>query len=232
MNLKPFLFVILLSILTTYSNAQSVENSGWLFLSHTQKLSEKFDVLADAQLRTADQYTYWKNVLLRTALSYNLSKKHSIAVGYAYLGEGEKTDNGKEISVEHRSYAQYQFNFKARKKEISFRGRFEQRFIKEDEKVMFSQRARIFASFQAPIFSNTDFSKGLYVKIQNELFLNVQHKDRVNNSILDQNRPYAAVGFRVNEKMDFELGYMRLLKRELDEDINSNVMHVMITTSF
>ncbi|MFS2021949.1 DUF2490 domain-containing protein, partial [Massilia sp. CT11-108] len=54
-------------------NAQSVENSGWLFLSHTQKLSEKFDVLADAQLRTADQYTYWKNVLLRTALSYNLS---------------------------------------------------------------------------------------------------------------------------------------------------------------
>jgi hypothetical protein len=232
MKLKIFLFFIPFSILTTYSNAQSVENTGWLFLSHTQKLTEKFDVLADAQLRTSDQYTYWKNVLLRTALSYNLSKKHSIAVGYAYLGEGEKTDDGKETSVEHRSYAQYQFNFKARKKEISFRGRFEQRFIKEDEKVMFSQRARIFASLQAPIFSNKDFSNGLYVKIQNELFLNVQYKDRVNNSILDQNRPYSAVGFRVNEKMDFELGYMRLLKRELDEDMNLNVMQVMITTSF
>jgi hypothetical protein len=231
MGLKHLLIIAFFLLFVSSSKAQSTETGGWLFLSHTQKLSSKFDLLADVQLRTADQFKYWKNLLSRTALNYNLSKKHSVALGYAYLGEWEKSDDGKIYSREHRSYQQYQFSFQHKRKEISFRGRFEQRFVKEDE-VMFSQRARIFASVQAPIAANADFTRGLYFKVQDELFLNVQHKDRVNGSIFDQNRPYAALGFRASEKLDFEVGYMRLLKRESDGDINSHIMQVMLSTSF
>lgn len=228
---KHLLLVSVFLILISNSIAQTKETGGWLFLSHTQKISTKFDLLADVQLRTADQYTYWKNLLSRTAINYNLSEKHSAALGYAYLGEWEKSDEGKEYTREHRIYQQYQYAFKHKKKEFTLRGRFEQRFIKE-ETVKFSQRARVFASIQAPLIANEDFSRGLYIKFQDELFLNVQHKNRVNGSLLDQNRPYGALGFRASDKLDFELGYLRLLQRETDEDITRQIIQVMISTSF
>jgi hypothetical protein len=231
MYFKHLLLIGLFSLLALTSKAQTNETGGWLFLSHTQKITDKFDILTDLQLRTADQYTFWKNVLSRTALNYNLSKKHSIAVGYAYLGEWEKSDEGKEYTREHRIYQQYQYAFKHKKKEFTLRGRFEQRFIKE-EKVLLSQRARVFASIQAPLIANDDFSSGLYVKFQDELFINVQHKDNVNGSLFDQNRPYGALGFRASKKLDFEVGYMRLFQLETDEDINRDIMQVMISTSF
>jgi hypothetical protein len=231
MYFKHLLLIGLFSLLVLTSKAQTNETGGWLFLSHTQKITDKFDILTDLQLRTADQYTYWKNVLSRTALNYNLSKKHSIAVGYAYLGELEKSDEGKEYTREHRIYQQYQYAFKHKKKEFTLRGRFEQRFIKEQE-VLFSQRARVFASIQAPLIANDDFSSGLYVKFQDELFINVQHKDNVNGRLFDQNRPYGALGFRASKKLDFEVGYMRLFQRKQDEDINKDIMQVMISTSF
>ena len=231
MYFKHLLLISVFSLVIINSKAQSSETGGWLFLSHTQKVTDKFDILTDLQLRTADQYTYWKNVLSRTALNYNLSKKHSVALGYAYLGEWEKSDEGKEYTREHRIYQQYQYAFKHKKKEFSLRGRYEQRFIKE-ESVLFSQRARVFASIQAPLIANDDFSKGLYVKFQDELFLNVHHKDNVNGSVFDQNRPYGALGFRASKKLDFEVGYMRLFQREADGDINKDVMQVMLSTSF
>ncbi|RZL16916.1 MAG: DUF2490 domain-containing protein [Pedobacter sp.] len=227
---KHLLIISAFSLLVMTTQAQTKEIGGWLFLSHTQKISSKFDLLADLQLRTADQYTYWKNLLSRTALSYNLSDKHSVALGYAYLGEWEKSEIGKEYTREHRIYQQYQYSFKHRNKEFTLRGRFEQRFIKEED-IKFSQRARVFASIQAPLIANDDFSSGLYIKFQDEIFLNVQNRDQVNGSVLDQNRPYGAIGFRASKKLDFELGYMRLFKRETDEDINRHIMQVMISTS-
>jgi hypothetical protein len=231
MSLKYLISIGILCMLFTTSSAQTSENSGWLFLSHTQKLSNKFDLLADFQLRSANKYDYWKNVLSRTALNYNFSERHSIAIGYVYLGEWEKAEDHKEYSREHRVYGQYQVSFHQRKKEFNVRGRFEQRFVKEDE-IKISQRARIFASLQAPLVTNTDFTQGLYFKLQNELFLNVQNKDDVNGSLFDQNRPYVALGFRASKKLDFETGYMRLVQRKDEGVLTTNTIQVMITTNF
>jgi len=231
MKLKHFALSLFLLMTVGRTKGQTIENGGWLFISHTQKISDKFDILADVQLRTADQYRYWQNLLARTALNYNLSKKHSMALGYAYLGGREKTDEGLEYSNENRIYQQYQFAFEHGRKEFSIRGRFEQRFVKEKE-LNFSQRARVFASIQAPIAANKDFSQGLYFKLQDELFLNVQHKEKVNGSIFDQNRPYAALGFRASKKLDFETGYLRWFQRESDGDFTRHIMQFVITTNF
>jgi hypothetical protein len=231
MKLKHLALSLLLIMSIGRTNGQTIENGGWLFLSHTQKISDKFDILADLQLRTADQYRYWQNLLARSALSYNITKKHSVALGYAYLGGREKADEGLEYSKESRIYQQYQFSFQHKRKEFSFRGRFEQRFVREKE-LNFSQRARVFASIQAPIAANEDFSQGLYIKVQDELFLNVQHKGRINGSLFDQNRPYAALGFRASKKLDFETGYLRWSQRESDGDFKRHIMQVVITINF
>lgn len=209
--------------------AQSEDNGAWFFLSHTQKVSDRFDILADVQLRSSDHLAVFSTLLLRTALNYKINKKESVALGYAYKGDYEIQDGEKTYLPEQRIYEQYLHNFKLQRMEIMVRGRLEQRFVKEEE-YKFSQRARILLSAQIPLIADKDFSKGVYANLQNELFLNVQNRENVNGSILDQNRPYISGGYRFNKSLDIEFGYTRWLQREDNGDKTTNVMQLMITT--
>jgi hypothetical protein len=210
--------------------AQRDGNNAWLFISHTQKVSEKFDVLADVQLRSADHFTAFSSILLRTALNYNISKDQSVALGYAHKGDWETENGEKTYFPEHRVYEQYLHNFDIQRMELTVRGRLEQRFVCE-ERYQFSQRARLMLSAQIPLVSDKDFSKGIYASLQNEIFLNIHHKDRVNGSVFDQNRPYVAAGYRFNKHLDMEFGYTRWLQRETEGDQTTHVMQLMITSN-
>jgi len=226
---------ILLTMLTflifqKVSFCQLTETQGWFFLSHTQKLSKKWDGLADIQLRSADKIIRFQTVLVRGALSYNISDEHAVAIGYAYKGDWEEGENKLNYQIEHRIYQQYLYNHNIKRTELNVRFRLEQRFVKELEAFNFSQRLRGFLSFQIPLSGNKDFSKGLYTGIQNELFVNVQHKENVNNSFFDQNRAYISAGYRWSKKIDTEIGYMYWRQKEKDETTTSNVVQLMITT--
>lgn len=224
--------VVLLNLaLLLISNSLSAqENAAWLFLSHTQKISKKFDILADVQLRSTDHITYFSALLLRTALSYNLNKHQAIALGYAHKGDWEIEEGNKSYIPEHRIYQQYLHNFKVERIEMTIRSRLEQRFVRA-ESYQFSQRARLLLSAQIPLLANNDFTRGIYANLQNEVFVNVQHKGNVNGKFLDQNRPYASAGYRFNKHMDIEFGYTRWLQREEAGDQTTDVMQLMITTS-
>ncbi|CAM3685130.1 DUF2490 domain-containing protein [Mucilaginibacter galii] len=222
-------FILCFASVTAY--AQTNETQGWFFITHQQKLSSKFDLLMDAQLRTANKFDYLNTLLLRGALSYNFNKKHSAALGYAYKGDWEHETEGTAYTLERRLYQQYLYNFKIHRTELSARARLEQRWIKE-ENTRFSQRARAFVSAQIPLMADTGFTRGLYTGIQNELFLNVQHKDRVNHSLFDQNRSFVSLGYRWSKKIDTELGYMYWFQKELDGGFRRNILQVMITTKF
>jgi hypothetical protein len=210
--------------------AQDGGNGAWLFLSHTQMISTKFDILADIQLRSTEHFTYFSSILLRTALNYRLNKKQSVALGYAHKGDWEIGDAHKIYMPEHRIYEQYLYNFKLERMELMLRGRLEQRMLKSPG-YKFSQRARLLLSAQIPLVTNKDFSKGIYANLQDEVFLNIQNKDKVNGSFFDQNRPYISGGYRINKKIDMELGYTRWLQREDTGDITTHVMQLMITTN-
>lgn len=222
----------LLMLLTIAGVAQSIENKGWVFLSNTHKLSEKFDLLTDVQARSADRFDYFNTLLLRGAFNYNFNKKHSVALGYAYKGDWEHTNGQRTYSPENRIYEQYLYSFKAGKVELTARARFEQRFVKEDGKVNFSQRARAFFSAQIPLVADTGFTKGLYTGIQNEIFLNAERKEKVNNSAFDQNRSFISLGYRFSKKIDAEFGYMYWYQKEMDGSTKSNVWQLMFTTKF
>jgi len=211
--------------------AQKHETQGWIFITHQQTLSSKFNLLADVQLRTADKYAYLNTLLLRTGLSYNINKKHSIALGYAYKGDWEHEETGTAYTLENRIFQQYLYSFKIRNTEISARARLEQRWINE-ESTHFSQRARAFISAQIPLIADTGFTKGLYTGIQNELFLNVQHKQRVNQSVFDQNRSFVSLGYRWSKKVDTEFGYMYWFQKEMDDSYRRHILQLTVTTSF
>ena len=223
-------FSLVLSICSLV-NAQKRETQGWLFISHTQKINEHFDVLFDAQIRTADQFNYANTLLLRTGLNYNFNKKHAIALGYAYKGDREKVAADYEFTQENRIYQQYLYQFKISKTEMQLRGRLEQRWVK-DEGVDFSQRARLFISAQIPLFTDTAFTRGVYTGIQNEVYLNVMNRQNVNNSIFDQNRTFFSLGYRWSKAVDSEIGYIYWYQKEMDDTFRRNVIQLQITTSF
>ena len=228
---RIILSVILLCFAALPIMAQKHESNGWLFLTHTQKLTEKINLLADIQGRSADNYKYWNGLLLRGAFSYAVSKNGDAGAGYAYFGQWEGEAQTKTYSREHRVFEQYQHQLKFARKTLNLRGRLEQRFMK-DERIKFSQRLRAFASMQTPLIANKDFSQGMYLKLQDEIFFNIQHKENVNGSIFDQHRPYAALGYRASKKLDTELGYIRLQQKEEEETVIRNTIQLMITTSF
>jgi hypothetical protein len=210
--------------------SQTKENQGWFFLSHKQKLSKRWDGLADVQFRSSDKLIHFQTVLLRGALSYNVSKGSAVAAGYAYKGDWDREDGKSDYQIEHRLYEQYLYNSDIARTELTVRFRLEQRFVKEMEKFNFSQRFRGLLSFQIPIAANADFSEGVYTGVQNELFVNIQHKEKVNNYFFDQNRSYISVGYRWSKKIDTEIGYMYWYQKEKNGTANTNVFQVMITT--
>ncbi len=230
-KLKTLLVVLL--CLVNYNNyAQVTETQGWFFVTHSQSLNKKFDLLADAQLRSANQFYYLNTMLLRTALSYNFNKKHSAALGYAYKRDWEHEQGTTAIITENRIYQQYIYSFKLHRTELTLRARHEQRWVKEDGSVNFSQRTRAFISAQIPLLADTGFTYGLYTGLQNEIFLNTQHKERVNNRLFDQNRSFVSLGYRWNKKIDTEMGYLFWYQIEPDNNYRRNVIQFMITTSF
>lgn len=227
LQLAPAITAVLVICCLTVSGQQ---NGAWFFLSHTQKLNKKFDILADVQLRSTDHLAYLSTVLLRTAFNYKLNKRQAVALGFAHKGDWEVEESGKRYLPEQRIYQQYIQNFKLERIEMMIRGRLEQRFVKKDS-YQFSQRARLLLSAQIPLIADKDFTHGIYANLQDEVFLNVQNRENVNGSVLDQNRPYISAGYRLSKKMDIEFGYTRWLQREETGDRTAHVMQLMITTN-
>jgi hypothetical protein len=228
--LKRFL-VLLLCCHCCLSYAQLTESQGWLFISHKQTVNKQFDLLGDIQLRSGNSFQHVNTLLLRSALSYNFNKKHSVALGYAYKGDWERDDEETVYSLENRIFQQYIHSFKQGKSEIMLRARHEQRWVKE-ETTKFSQRTRAFISIQIPLAADSGFNEGLYTGLQNEVFLNTQKKQHANNSFFDQNRSYISIGYRWSKKIDTEVGYMYWFQKETEVDYRRNVIQVMITTNF
>lgn len=233
MAIKNLILTIAFSLfLITALKAQRRESTGWLFLSTTKKISEKYDFLSDVQVRSADEFEYVNTLLLRGALSYNFSSKHSAALGYAYKADWMYDKDIFSYSPEHRMYEQYLFNSELGKVEINARFRLEQRFVRKKEVVNFSQRARAFLSAQIPLMAHPGFSKGIYAKIQNEVFLNVHNREKVNNSIFDQNRSSIGIGFRFSKSLDMDFGYLYWYQKEVEMDTRTNVFQLMLTSKF
>ncbi|WP_197082427.1 DUF2490 domain-containing protein [Pedobacter sp. BMA] len=230
---RKLLFFAISMCCSFCSFGQAPESQGWLFITHQQKIGKSFKILADVQLRTANRYQYLNTMLLRTGLMYDLSEKHSIALGYAYKGDWEKEDynDDKAYSFENRIFEQFIYNFKWHKTEMMFRGRLEQRWVKADA-VQFSQRARAMLGAQIPLLANQNFSRGIYMGLQDELFLNVMNKSKVNGSVFDQNRVFLSFGYRWNKAIDTELGYQHWYQKEETGRYNRHVLQLQITTQF
>ncbi|WP_421945086.1 DUF2490 domain-containing protein [Pedobacter sp.] len=236
MKKLQLLTIVLLLFVAKLSAQTQYQNSGWFMLVNNTKFNEKWGLQFDFQVRSADDWDHVRNTLVRPALQYFISKNSNVALGYLWQTT-QTTPVGADYTVtlnEHRIFEQYIYNHKIKSVFASHRLRLEQRFIgrlaNED---LFSQRFRYFFRLIQPLQkTEATFTKGAFVALQNEVFLNLQNNDELSNKVFDQNRAYLAAGYRFSKQFDIEVGYMnQAIKGRANNTVN-NIAQLALYTRF
>lgn len=227
-----FLFISFLG-LNGYAQTEQ-QNAGWLMFLNSTKFNDKWGMHLDIQLRSADQWDGVRNFLFRPGVTYYLHKNSNVTAGYlltnTFLKQEGATDN---VLTEHRIWEQYILIHKIKLVTLQHRFRLEQRFIERSQGDVFAQRLRYFVRGIIPIVkTNEVFSRGTFVALQNELFFNIQHKNKLNGESFDQNRAYAAVGHRFSKRLDIEVGYLNQFSKGRLNNTMNHVAQVALYTRF
>ena len=214
--------------------AQMKEQSGWLASFNSLKLSEKWGLHFDVQLRSADDLDYVRNLLVRPGVTYFFNEQQNLTAGYALIHTFANPDvSGSSTLSEHRIWEQYILSYKIKSLPVTHRFRLEQRFIERPANDVFSQRIRYFVRTVIPFGPKQDsFTKGPFAGLQNELFLNLQNKDELNGKVFDQNRAYASIGYRLNKKVDVEAGYLNQYVEGTGTDVMNHVAQLALYCRF
>jgi hypothetical protein len=217
--MKKNISVLLITITTSIflnATAQS-QFTGWVASFNTFKVGKKISIHADAQIRSTDEIKQVQTFLIRSGLNFHLNKKTTVTTGYAFISNKRTVSNVSGYAPEHRIWEQLLYNHKLKNIFVSHRFRLEQRFISKsivvnnelkNDGAVYANRFRYFIRNILPLKKEATFTKGMFVALQNEVFVNFGNTSTVNGKFFDQNRLYLATGFRLNPKADMEIGYI------------------------
>lgn len=197
-SLRALTIMLMLPML---AQSQDSDLGNWLIYIGNKKIDSTWSIHNEVQYRNYDAIGDLEQLLLRTGVGYNLRENNNnLLLGYGYiLSEnyiGESSD--KESINEHRIYQQFVTKQSVGKLKLKHRYRFEQRFVKSD----FKMRFRYFLSLNYPLIVKESSDKMLYASAYNEIFLNAK------KSIFDRNRVFGGLGYKLNNSIKFEIGYM------------------------
>ena len=224
MNLKsvclvPVILFIMNQAAFGQNNRLHTSNTiGWYNYFGTFQVTKKMGVHTEYQCRRNNIVTDWQQSLLRVGVNYNLNKRLMFRVGYAWIetfpyGEYSINGFGKEFT-EHRLFEMVQLSHNEGIVEMYHRLMIEQRFVgkysssNQTSEDNFQQlnRVRYNIKLQLPLKGNTIKNHTPYVTLYDEIFIGFGKN--VNTNIFDQNRVGALLGYRFNENIKIEGGYL------------------------
>lgn len=225
---------LLLLATTSYSQTQF---SGWLATFNTYKTGKKTSIHNDIQLRSSDDIKHMQTFLFRAGLNVQVRKNMIATAGYAYISNRRVITNVSGsvsgYAPEHRIWEQFIISHKIKTVATSHRFRLEQRFISKSKVVnnelendghVYANRFRYFIRNVLPLKKQESFKKGMFIGLQNEVFVNIGNTANVNGQFFDQNRLFVSTGYRINPKMDVEMGY---LNQYVEGRISNTHNHVL-----
>lgn len=224
--------IVLLLANNTYSQNTRVTNRntiGWYNYFGTFRLNNKFGLHTEYQFRRNDVITEWQQSLLRVGVNYQLNPKIQFRVGYAWIetfpyGEIPINGMGKDFT-EHRLFQMATITDKVGIVDLSHRFMLEQRWVgrystanltNEDE-YPFLNRFRYMVRLQVPLKGKEIKDKTPYIAIYDEIFIGFGKN--VNENIFDQNRIGVLLGYRLNQNVRLEAGYLNQIL-QLGREVN------------
>lgn len=203
--------IALMLMLPIFATAQNSDLGNWLIYIGNKKLNNKWNIHNEVQYRNFNAIGDLEQLLLRTGVGYNLTENNNnLLVGYGYiLSENFIGDTDDKVSVnEHRIFQQFTSKQSLWAVQLTHRYRFEQRFVEDD----FRMRFRYFLSLNVPFNKQPEKENYLYGSAYNEIFLNTE------SSVFDRNRVYLGLGYKVNNGLKFELGYLNQIFENSNRD--------------
>ncbi|RZN82906.1 MAG: DUF2490 domain-containing protein [Winogradskyella sp.] len=202
------LFVFSLSFFASNAQVDQSQTGAWYmyFYSHQFKNSQ-FGIQGDFQYRDWQGLGDKEQLLLRSGFTYtpkNANVKFTLGYGNVTSGAPGSSD---DTSSESRIYQEALIPQKLGRFYLTHRFRYEQRFVENQD---FRTRYRYNLFLNIPINKKELTPKAIYAALYNELFINGQ-QDIGNNQtveIFDRNRTYLGLGYVLNEKIKFQLGWM------------------------
>lgn len=214
--MKEGLLWLLLIVAWALPNAQAQNQrrhdtnfNGWYMYSGVHKLTNKWGVHTEFQLRRYRVISRPQQMLLRGAATYHLSDRAMVAIGYAYVHTYPYGDNpASDDFPEQRMYQQLQLRDQHGLFTLVHRFRLEQRWIKfaGTDQYTFLNRVRYQLRANIPLQGATLEDEELYLGLYDEVFLNFG--PNVTGNIFDQNRASAAIGYRFHQNATLEVGYL------------------------
>lgn len=216
---KALLFVSLI-VTSVYTFAQkqiSDQSHGWLMYFGNHRFNERFGLHTEYQWRRADFMEHWQQSLLRLGVDYYAKNGGQYTIGYAWIESFAYGDQPIARAFnEHRIWEQFITKSKVGRVDIQHRYRLEQRWLenwlKNTENTdslggfVNKNRARYRVMANIPINRREMSDKTLFISIYDEVFLGFGQN--IAKNVLDQNRLYAAVGYKFNSKFSLQLGYL------------------------
>jgi hypothetical protein len=212
------LFCFLVTSLAAQNNRQNdFNNINWIQVFVSKKINSKIDWLADYQLRRVNGLKNGQQNLFRTLIQYKPIEQVNIGVGYAQAetfvyGDYPIANAGK--FPEHRVFEQVVVKQKINAVTLTNRFRIEQRWLgkvkpgtnREIELWSLLHRFRYMAKLQAPLY------KKMYAWVADEIFVGAGKNVGVN--VFDQNRIHINFGYKINNKLSVEIGYVNQLLQQ------------------
>ncbi|WP_162910858.1 DUF2490 domain-containing protein [Hymenobacter oligotrophus] len=187
----------------------------WLVYNGSVRLSERWGVATEAQVRRASFGRNPQQNLVRAALDYHVTKNLVLSAGYAYQKSfpyGNFPAAGR--SPENRLYQQVVLRDTDGRVQTQHRYRLEQRWIRRpnDSDYTYSNRARYQLRLLLPLLGRRLEPGMPYLVASDELFIGFGNN--VRNNIFDQNRLYGGVGYQASKLLTIEGGYLNQLVQQ------------------
>ena len=213
-----FLLFILSLNSSSFSQEQRLtdKNSiGWVTYSGLFRLSPKVSLHTEYQWRRTNGLQNWQQSLVRTGINYAVRKDISLNAGYAFADTYSYGDYPAAFKFpEHRLYQQAVIKNPIGKVELSHRFTLEQRFLGrvtiqngiKNIDYAFMNRMRYRLRADIPLKKSGAENSKWSIAIQDEVF--VGWGKNVGANVFDQNRMHALLGYKANNNLKLEAGYM------------------------
>lgn len=202
---------ILVSLFVLISFSVSAQSTGetnlgtWYMYFGNHRIGDRFSLHSEAQFRFYQPVSNFNQILLRTGLNYDVHINTIITLGYAYIATDPTfadttLEDGSFIEndvKEHRVFEQFSNKSMIGTLHLEHRYRLEQRFITTSINSFTAHRARYRILLTYPI------SNKWFMSIYDEIFINFQ------DNLFDQNRLYGALGYRLKNNLNLQLGYLK-----------------------
>ena len=209
MKLKLFILTVFLALNHSFSQVDESQTGAWYmyFYSHQFKDSQ-WGIQGDFQFRFWDVLSDQEQLLLRSGVTYspkNAGVKFTLGYGNITTGQfGESNDTSGESRIYQEALIPQKLGNRFY---LTHRFRYEQRFVEDQD---FRTRYRYNLFLNVPLNKKELAPKAFYAALYNEIFINggTDIGDGREVQIFDRNRTYLGLGYVLNPKIRFQLGWM------------------------